>query len=72
MKAIYNLSDEENYSVYDAEDIASYLGLRRSIVDETIAVLWDAGYLVECMTLEDDRAATYCLTDRAIDLVEIG
>jgi DNA-binding MarR family transcriptional regulator len=72
MKAIYNLSDEENYSVYDAEDIASYLGLKQKIVDETIAILWDAGFLAECMTREDDGAATYCLTDRAIDLVEMG
>ena len=72
MKAIYNLTDEENYSVYDAEDIATYLGLRQNIVDETIAVLWDAGCLAECMTQEDDGATTYCLTDKAIDLVEMG
>lgn len=71
MKAIYNLSDEENYSVYDAEDVARYLGLRQKIVDETIAVLWDAGCLSECMTREDDGATTYCLTDKAIDLVEM-
>ncbi|MDD3591150.1 MAG: hypothetical protein PHO65_00715 [Sulfurovum sp.] len=72
MKAIYNLSDEENYCVYDAEDISAYLGLRRRVVDETIAILWDAGFLAECMTREDDGAATYSLTDRAIDLVEMS
>jgi hypothetical protein len=72
MKAVYNLSDEENYSVYDAEDIAFYLGLRQEIVDETIAVLWDAGCLAECMTKDDDGATTYCLTDKAIDMVEMG
>ena len=72
MKAIYNLSDEENYSVYEAEDIASYLGLKQSIVDEAIEILWDAGCLSECMTYEDDGSTTYCLTDKAIDLVEMG
>ena len=72
MKAIYNLSDEENYSAYDAEDISAYLGLRRKIVDDAITVLWDAGCLEECMTLEDDGATTYCLTEKAIDLVEMG
>ena len=72
MKAVYNLSDEENYSVYDAEDISAYLGLRKKLVDEAIAVLWDAGCLEECMTLEDDGATTYCLTEKAIDLVEMG
>jgi DNA-binding MarR family transcriptional regulator len=72
MKAIYNLSDEENYSVYDAEDVAAYLGLRRSLVDDAIRVLWDAGFLSECMTEEDDGATTYCLTDQGIDLVEMG
>jgi len=72
MKAIYNLSDEENYSVYDAEDIAMYLGLRRRIVDDAITVLWNAGFLNECMTEADDGATTYCLTDQGIDLVEMG
>ncbi len=72
MKAVYNLSDEENYSVYDAEDIASYLGLNRDIVKDTLDILWDAGCLQECMTLEDDGITTYALTDKAIDMVELG
>jgi hypothetical protein len=72
MKAVYNLSDEENYSVYDTEDIAAYLGLRKKLVDDAISVLWDAGCLAECMTLDDDGATTYCLTDKAIDLAEMG
>lgn len=72
MKAIYNLADEDNYSVYEAEDIAEYLGLERVLVDEAIAVLWDAGCLNHCMTEEDDGTTTYCLTDKAIDMVEEG
>ncbi|HHD77242.1 MAG TPA: hypothetical protein ENK97_00460 [Campylobacteraceae bacterium] len=72
MKAIYNLSDEENYSVYDADDIAGYLSVKREIIDEVINILWEAGCLNNCMTEEDDGATTYCLTDKAIDMVELG
>ncbi len=72
MKAIYNLADEDNYSVYEAEDIANYLGLDRSQVDEAIDTLWSAGCLNHCMTEEDDGTTTYCLTDKAIDMVEMG
>jgi predicted transcriptional regulator len=72
MKAIYNLCDEDNYNVYDAEDIAEYLGLQQEIVDETIELLGDAGCISECMNLHDDGIQTYCLTDKAIDMVEIG
>lgn len=72
MKAIYNLSDEDNYSVYGIEDISAYLGLREDVVDQTIALLWDAGCLQECMTFDDDGQTTYALTDKAIDMVEMG
>ena len=72
MKAIYNLADEDNYSVYEAQDIADYLGLSRAEIDEAIETLWDAGCLNHCMTEEDDGSTTYCLTDKAIDMVEAG
>lgn len=72
MKAIYNLSDEDNYNVYDADDIAEYLGLNRESVDEAIKTLFDAGCLGECMNLYDDGIETYYLTDKAIDMVEMG
>jgi predicted transcriptional regulator len=72
MKAIYNLCDEDNYNVYDAEDIAEYLGLQQKVVDATIELLDDAGCISECMNLHDDGIQTYCLTDKAIDMVEIG
>jgi DNA-binding MarR family transcriptional regulator len=70
MKAIYTLSDEENYNIYDATDIAEYLGLEKSVVEETIALLYEAECLGECMSLEDDGIETYHLTDKAIDMVE--
>jgi len=72
MKAIYNLSDEDNYNLYDTEDIAEYLGLRLEIAEETIKTLLDARCLSECMNLHDDGIQTYCLTDKAIDMVEMG
>lgn len=72
MKAVYNLSDEENYNVYDAYDISEYLGLDKAVVDSTLVLLYEAGMLDECMSLHDDGVETYALSDRAIDLVEMG
>lgn len=71
-KAYYNLVDEDNYNVYEAEDIAEYLGLDIKIINEVTQLLYEAGYLQECMTLEDDGSATYALNDKGIDLVELG
>lgn len=72
MKALYNMADEDNYNVYPTEDIAEYLGLDKSVVDEIMTTLWDAGLLWECMTEEDDGVATFVLNDKGIDLVEMG
>jgi len=72
MKALYNLCDEDNYNVYDAEDIAGYLGLSLKVVEEVLELLIEARMIAECMTLYDDGVQTYHLTDKAIDLVEVG
>ncbi len=72
MKAIYNLSDEDNYNLYDAQDIAEYLGLELAIVEQTLETLIEGRFVSECMSLDDDGSQTYCLTDKAIDLVEVG
>jgi hypothetical protein len=72
MKAIYDLSDEDNYNVNDSEDIAGYLGLDIKVVDATIKTLFDAGCLGECLNLFDDGIETFYLTDKAIDMVEVG
>ncbi|MFT5661147.1 MAG: DNA-binding MarR family transcriptional regulator [Sulfurimonas sp.] len=72
MKAIYNLSDEDNYNLYDAYDIAEYLGLELAIVEQIIETLIEGRFVSECMNLDDDGSQTYCLTDKAIDLVEVG
>ena len=72
MKAIYNLSDEDNYNLYDSYDISEYIGVRQEVVDGIIETLLDAKCLSECMNLHDDGIQTYCLTDKAIDMVEMG
>lgn len=72
MKAIYNLSDEDNYNLYDADDISEYLGLEKIYVDNAIGTLYMAGCLDECMREEDDGIETFTLTDKAIDMVELG
>jgi len=72
MKAIYNLSDEDNYNLYDSEDMAEYLGLKLEIIEQTLETLVEGRFVSECMNLHDDGIQTYCLTDKAIDLVEVG
>jgi len=72
MKAIYNLSDEDNYNLYDSEDIAEYLGLKIEVIEQTLETLVEGRFISECMNLHDDGIQTYCLTDKAIDLVEVG
>ena len=72
MKAIYNLSDEDNYNLYDSQDIAEYLGLEIEVIEETFELLVEGRFVSECMNLDDDGSQTYCLTDKAIDLVELG
>lgn len=72
MKAIYNLSDEDNYNLYDSYDIAEYLGLKVEVIESTLETLIEGRFVSECMNLHDDGVQTYCLTDKAIDLVEIG
>jgi len=72
MKALYNLCDEDNYNVYDAHDIAEYLGLSLDVVEAVLELLIEARMIAACMTLEDDGVQTYHLTDKAIDLVEVG
>lgn len=72
MKALYNLCDEDNYNVYDAEDIAEYLGLSEALIKDVLELLEEARMIAECMNLHDDGVQTYHLTDKAIDLVEMG
>lgn len=69
-KALYNLSDEDNYNVYDTTDISEYLGIEKELIDKAIETLNEAGMLQECMRLEDDGIETFVLTDNAIDMVE--
>lgn len=71
MKALYNLSDEENYNVYDSEDIAEFIKMPLDEVEAILQLLHDNGLISECMTYHDDGVQTYALTNRAIDMVEL-
>ncbi|MEA1919524.1 MAG: hypothetical protein U9N52_06775 [Campylobacterota bacterium] len=71
IKSIYALSDDIDYNLYEAIDIAEYAKLDKSTVDETITSLYDQGFLGECMSYEDDGMETYHLMDKALAFVEM-
>ena len=70
IRSIYALSDDIDYNLYEAVDIAEYAKLDKNVVDSTIASLYQAGYLGECMSIEDDGMETFHLMDRALVYVE--
>jgi len=70
IQSIYALSDDIDYNLYDALDIAEYANLDKNVVDEAIATLLDDGYLGECMSYEDDGIETFHLMERALQFVE--
>lgn len=61
MQAIYSLSDEIDYNIYDAIDIAEYARMDTDEVRAIIATLYSDGYLGECMTVGDDGYDTFYL-----------
>lgn len=54
MHAIFTLSDEIEYNIYEVVDIAEYAQMDADEVRSVIQNLYDEGYLGECMTLGDD------------------
>jgi len=42
LKSIYALSDDIDYNLYEAVDIAEYANLDKNVVDKTIASLYQA------------------------------
>lgn len=70
IQSIYALSDDIDYNLYDADDIADYANLDKNVVEETIETLYNEGYLGECMSYEDDGIETYHLMERALRFVE--
>jgi len=71
IKSIYALSDDIDYNLYEAIDIAEYSKLEQCVVDETIRSLYSQGFLGECMSFEDDGMETYHLMEKALPFVEM-
>ncbi len=71
MRAIYALSDEIEYNIYEAADIAEYALMNPDEVRGIITTLYDEGYLGECMTLGDDGFDTYYLNRKGRELIGV-
>jgi hypothetical protein len=71
IKSIYALSDDIDYNLYEAIDIAEYAQLEKCVVDETLRSLYQKGFLGECMSYEDDGMETFHLMEKALAYVEM-
>jgi hypothetical protein len=71
MKTIFNLSDEWEYNIYEADDIAEYAQLDKTEVKIIMSELYDEGYLGECMSIGDDGYETFYLNKRGRALIGI-
>ena len=71
MQAIFALSDEIEYNIYEAVDIAEYSEMDPNEVKNIISTLYDEGYLGECMTLGDDGFDTFYLNRKGRALIGV-
>lgn len=69
MRAIFSLSDEIDYNIYEAVDIAEYARMDTDEVRTIISELYAEGYLGECMTLGDDGYDTFYLNHKGRALI---
>jgi len=69
MKTIFNLSDEIEYNIYEADDIAEYARMESDEVRAIISELYDEGYLGECMSIGDDGFETFYLNRRGREVI---
>lgn len=69
MQAIFSLSDETEYNIYEADDIAEYARMNADQVRTIISELYDEGYLGECMSIGDDGYETFYLNKRGRALI---
>lgn len=69
MQAIFSLSDEIEYNIYEAVDIAEYAQMDPDEVHTIISNLYDEGYLGECMTVGDDGFDTFYLNRKGRALI---
>ena len=71
MKAIFALSDELEYNIYEAADIAEYAYMDRDEVSKIVHELYEEGYLGECMTVGDDGFDTFYLNRKGRALIGV-
>lgn len=71
MKSIFALSDEWEYNIYEADDIAEYARMDPAEVKKIISELYDEGYLGECMSVGDDGYDTFYLNRRGRAVIGI-
>ncbi|MEW5832885.1 MAG: hypothetical protein AB1763_08610 [Campylobacterota bacterium] len=64
MKSIFSLSDEIEYNIYEADDIAEYARMEADTVRRIIRELYDEGFLGECMSIGDDGYETFYLNKK--------
>jgi RIO-like serine/threonine protein kinase len=69
MQAIFSLSDEIEYNIYEAVDIAEYAEMDADEVRTIIQKLYDEGYLGECMSIGDDGFETFYLNKKGRMLI---
>lgn len=69
MKSIFALSDEIEYNIYEAADIAEYARMDSDAVGNIIRELYDEGYLGECMSIGDDGYETFYLNKKGRALI---
>lgn len=69
MQAIFALSDEIDYNIYEAVDIAEYARMDEEEVRAIISELYNDGYLGECMTVGDDGYDTFYLNHKGRTLI---
>jgi DNA-binding MarR family transcriptional regulator len=69
MNAIFSLSDETEYNIYEANDIAEYAKMDSDEVHKIIKELYDEGYLGECMSIGDDGYETFYLNKKGRTLI---
>jgi DNA-binding MarR family transcriptional regulator len=71
MQSIFALSDEIEYNIYDAQDIAEYARMEADTVSGMIRDLYDEGYLGECMSIGDDGYETFYLNKKGRILIGV-
>lgn len=67
LKSVYALSDDIDYNLYEAVDIAEYARLDQGVVETELKKLYAEGFLGECMSLEDDGMETFHVTHKAFE-----